>query len=220
MKPIPLVLSWALVGGCATAPIEGPVRGEHVFTNYCSPCHGADAGGNQAYGAPAIAGLPDWYLLEQLHKYRTGLRGAHRDDTEGLRMRPMSRTLMTEADVQVVATHVAGMSAARAPATLTGGDAANGAKLFVTCTACHGPEGAGNEQLHAPPLTVQQDWYLDRQLHKFKAGIRGANPKDQWGLTMRPMAQTLPDDQAIKDVVAHIQTLPQAGHGSADAAGH
>jgi cytochrome c oxidase subunit 2 len=112
------------------------------------------------------------------------------------------------------------MSAGRAPATLTGGDAANGAKLFVTCTACHGPEAAGNEQLHAPPLTVQQDWYLDRQLHKFKAGIRGSNPKDQWGQTMRPMAQTLPDDQAIKDVVAHIQTLSRAGHGSADAAGH
>jgi len=209
MKSNPLVLSWALLAaaGCATAPIEGPARGELLFADYCAPCHGDDAAGDHDIGAPTIAGLPEWYLNEQLHKYRTGLRGAHRDDAEGLRMRPMSRTLMSESDVQLVAAHVAGMSAPRAAASMTGGDLANGTKLFVTCTACHGPDAAGNEQLHAPPLTVQQDWYLDRQLHKFKAGIRGVNPKDTFGMQMRPMAQTLPDDQAIMDVVAHIQTL-------------
>jgi len=208
----PFVLSWALLAsaGCATAPVEGPARGDLLFTNYCAPCHGEGAAGDHLIGAPAIAGLPEWYLLEQLHKYRTGLRGAHRDDVEGLRMRPMSRTLMSESDVQLVAAHVAGMSTGRAAPSLEGADQANGAKLFVTCTACHGPDAAGNEQLHAPPLTVQQDWYLDRQLHKFKAGVRGANPKDTFGMQMRPMAQTLPDDQAIKDVVAHIQTLGQS----------
>src|SRR5262245_17882518 len=142
MKSNPLFLSWTLLVcvGCATAPMEGPARGDALFEDYCSPCHGVDAAGNHDIGAPAIAGLPEWYLLEGRQKYRSGARGAHRDDMEGLRMRPMSRTLMSESDVELVAAHVAGTSAPKAPATITDGDAANGAKLFVTCTACHGPE--------------------------------------------------------------------------------
>lgn len=193
--------------GCATAPAHGIERGEFLFRNYCSPCHLEAATGDHDIGAPAIAGLPEWYLKEQLGKYRTGLRGAHKDDAEGLRMRPMSRTLMDEADVQIVAAYIASLHAARPAVTVSGGDAASGAKLYVTCNACHGPEAAGNEQLHAPPLTVQQDWYLERQLTKFKAGVRGTNPKDLYGNQMRPMAATLPDDQAVHDVVAHIMTL-------------
>jgi cytochrome c oxidase subunit 2 len=45
------------------------------------------------------------------------------------------------------------------------------------------------------------------QIHHFKVGIRGANPKDVTGATMRGMAMILPDDQTIKDVIAYIRTL-------------
>ena len=56
-------------------------------------------------------------------------------------------------------------------------------------------------------LAKLDDWYVLTQLKKFKAGIRGANPADVSGATMRPMAATLPDEQAMRDVVAHIQGL-------------
>jgi cytochrome c oxidase subunit 2 len=79
--------------------------------------------------------------------------------------------------------------------------------LYTPCTACHGADAAGNEQLKAPPLRGASDWYLLAQLKKFKEGHRGANPSDLEGAQMRPMAQTLPDEQAMKDVVAHIGTL-------------
>ena len=46
-----------------------------------------------------------------------------------------------------------------------------------------------------------------RQLQNFKAGIRGANPKDTFGMQMAPMSQTLPNDQAMADVAAYIKTL-------------
>ena len=88
-----------------------------------------------------------------------------------------------------------------------GGDATAGAGNYAVCTACHGPEGKGNEQLHAPPIAGQHDWYLVSQLKKFKAGIRGTNPKDITGGQMRPMSMTLADEQAMKNVVAHISTL-------------
>ncbi len=91
--------------------------------------------------------------------------------------------------------------------SLAAGDAAKGKLLFATCGACHGANGEGMEALNAPRLQGQQDWYVIRQLQNFKAGIRGANPKDTYGQTMAPMSQTLPNDQAMADVAAYIKTL-------------
>ena len=61
--------------------------------------------------------------------------------------------------------------------------------------------------LNAPSLLGQHDWYHVAQLNKFKDGIRGANPQDITGSQMRPMAMTLVNEQAVKDVVAYIQSL-------------
>ena len=85
-----LALITALAAGCQTAP-AGVERGAQVF-DYCVQCHGADGAGNPDIEAPAIAGLPAWYVEAQIHKFRDGTRGAHPDDLPGLRMRPMSRT--------------------------------------------------------------------------------------------------------------------------------
>lgn len=87
------------------------------------------------------------------------------------------------------------------------GDPVKGKTLYATCGACHGANGEGMEALNAPKLAGQESWYIIRQLQNFKAGIRGTNPKDTYGMQMAPMAQTLPDDQAIEDVTAYIQTL-------------
>ena len=87
------------------------------------------------------------------------------------------------------------------------GDAVVGKTLFVVCQACHGPNGEGNQQLGAPRIAGQKDWYLRRQLWNFRAGVRGVNPNDTFGLQMRAMAMTLKDDQAIADVVAYVRTF-------------
>ena len=87
-------------------------------------------------------------------------------------------------------------------------DVSAGEAAFQICKTCHGQQGEGQLQLNAPNLTGQFDWYLTRQLQNFKAGIRGADAKDVYGAQMRPMALTLADDNAIKNVVAYIQTLP------------
>lgn len=87
------------------------------------------------------------------------------------------------------------------------GDAKKGKAFYTTCVACHGDKGQGNKALNAPKIAGQETWYMVRQLKNFKAGIRGANPKDIYGQQMRPMAMTLPNDQAIEDVAAYIATL-------------
>lgn len=87
------------------------------------------------------------------------------------------------------------------------GDAAKGKTLYGTCGACHGPNAEGMEALNAPKLAGQEEWYIIRQLQNFKSGARGSNPKDTYGMQMAPMAQTLPDDQAMADVAAYIKSL-------------
>jgi cytochrome c oxidase subunit 2 len=193
--------------GCDAVPDEGVARGEALFNDYCAPCHGVDGTGKQGVGAPGIAGLDAWYVERQFHKFKDGVRGADARDIAGLRMRPMARTLATDNDIALVAEYVASMPVIRPEAVLAGGDPDRGKELYATCAACHGPEAAGNEILNAPPLNHSNDWYMLTQLKHFKDGVRGANPDDMTGASMRPMAMTLQDEQAMKDVVAYIQTL-------------
>jgi len=171
----------------------------------CVQCHGEELEGNQDVLAPAIAGLPAWYTTAQLMKFKSGARATHFDDIGGMRMRPMSMSL-TDEDVVMIAERVAKAPAHNPPKSVDG-DATRGKELFAPCVACHGPAGAGVELLGAPALTGASDWYMLTQLKNFKAGVRGANPKDTSGATMRPMAQNLPDEQAMKDVIAYIGTL-------------
>ena len=179
-------------------------RGEALFDT-CAPCHGADGGGNRDLGAPAIAGLPRWYVQGQLDKFQAGIRGAHPDDLEGLRMRPMAVSLNHDGDVSSVAEYVTTLAPAPSGSEVVG-DAGAGARAYGVCVACHGPEARGNELLGAPPLVAADDWYLLAQLRKFRAGMRGADPRDTWGATMRPNAVVL-DEQSMRDVLAYIRTL-------------
>ena len=80
----------ATLAACSE-PTPGVERGQALFDT-CVPCHGANGQGNQVLGAPAIAGLPQWYVEAQLEKYQTGWRGAHPMDTVGIRMKSMTST--------------------------------------------------------------------------------------------------------------------------------
>ncbi len=86
-------------------------------------------------------------------------------------------------------------------------DAEKGKALYTVCATCHGEDGGGKKELSAPRLAGQEDWYLKAQLHKFKDGLRGYDPKDTAGLQMRPMAMTLANDEAVDNVVAYIAGL-------------
>jgi cytochrome c oxidase subunit 2 len=188
----------------ATPPPVGMARGEELFDT-CAPCHGANAAGDPEIAAPAIAGLPQWYVEEQLRAFQDGYRGKHADDLPGLRMRPMAITLNREGDIASVAEYVASLEPPF-PASTLHGNAGAGAELYVVCVACHGENGEGKQELHSPPIYQLDDWYLFAQLQNFKSGARGAQPGDIWGTTMRvnTLAMT---EQAMQDVIAYVQTL-------------
>ena len=200
-----MALAAGSIGCHSTTPDSGLERGE-VLYGACISCHKADGSGLDVIGAPAIAGMSPWYVERQLNKFRTGIRGSHHEDIEGMRMRPMSRTLRHEADVKAVAAYVAQLAPVAADHTLDG-DPKAGQALYAVCQTCHGAKAEGNVALNAPRLNDHDDWYMLNQLKKFKAGVRGSNPKDVTGAQMAPMASTLIDEQAMKNVIAYIQTL-------------
>lgn len=203
-KSVLAALAVALLAASASA--QDLHRGKQLYA-LCEQCHGAAGAGNAAYLAPAIAGLPQWYAEGQLQKFRAGYRGGHFDDIAGMRMRPMSLALESDADVTSVAAYVAGLPPVVPIAAVEGGDATKGQVLYAPCAACHAPDGSGNAAVLGPPLAHSSDWYLLTQLVNFRAGVRGTKPGDTSGALMRPMSMTLPDEQAMKDVIAYIKTL-------------
>ena len=77
------------------------------------------------------------------------------------------------------------------------------APLAVMSTARRTSQRAKN----APPIGGQNDWYVFSTLKKFKAGIRGDDPRNTNAVMMRGMSNTLPDDQAMRDVAGYVTSL-------------
>lgn len=201
-----LTLAAAGVAACdATPPPVGMERGAELFET-CVPCHGENGAGNPDIAAPAIAGLPQWYIEAQLEGFQRGWRGKHAEDLPGLRMRPMAVTLNRDGDIPSVAQYVTQLPPVYPASTLHGNAGAGAMQYEQVCVTCHGPEGRGDPNLRAPPIVQMPDWYLVQELRNFRSGARGAHPEDTWGITMRANTVAM-TDQAMEDVIAYVQTL-------------
>ena len=184
---------------------QDAAQGEQGY-KLCASCHGFKGEGNQLVNAPALAGQESWYLERQIRNFRDGIRGYASDDETGRIMASMVRGLETDEAVADIVAYIQGLPTA-SPVSTVQGDAEKGARLYATCVACHGSAAEGNAAVSAPGLAHTADWYQLAQLQKFKGGARGAHSQDVYGMQMAPMAGVLADEQAMKDVVAHISSL-------------
>jgi len=200
-----LVTTSAALAGCRGAA-AAPVPGVALYRG-CQSCHGPAGEGNSLIGAPRIAGMPAWYVSAQVTRFQTGLRGQHPDDTEGLRMRAMSKQMLSPTEVDAVAGYV-GSLAPVINAKSGPGDPAIGQANFAICVTCHGDKGLGNQQVGAPPLAGQDDWYVARQLRKFRSRVRGTAPNDPVGPIMQSMSMTI-DPANIDHLAAYVHSLPR-----------
>ncbi len=192
-----LIIALSFLAGAATAgnPFD-----------YCLLCHGANANGNYGIRAPKLSGMEPWYLARQLENFASGVRGNATTDAAGQEMLPVALRLRQEDVLADAVRFIAALESHRPVATVSG-NVANGRKLYAACVSCHGAAGEGNEALQSPALAARSDWYLVTQLSNYKAGLRGADERDTYGAQMRSIAATLPDEKAIIDVVAYINTL-------------
>jgi cytochrome c553 len=112
----------------------------------------------------------------------------------------MSRLLLTATWVVLV------LASSASPARAE--DQARGGELFQLCLQCHGEQGEGNPLALAPAIAGLADWYVERQLHNFKAGVRGTHPDDVGGLRMYPMSRAVKSDEDIRTLAAYVASLP------------
>ena len=113
-----------------------------LFVENCSACHGRDARGNAALGAPDLTDRDSLHGDDGkaiLASIADGRRGA---------MPPFAGQLPDESIVDI-ANYVASLSGTPHDSLR----AQIGKPLFVACGACHGADGKGNPALGAPNLT-------------------------------------------------------------------
>ncbi|HLF11573.1 MAG TPA: c-type cytochrome [Gammaproteobacteria bacterium] len=172
----------------------------------CAVCHGTAGEGNRAVNAPKLAGREDWYLERQLQHFRSGVRGAAAADVHGQQMANAVLVLWDEREVRDVVAFV-GTLPSQDPVRTVRGRASRGKELYAVCAACHGRQAEGSVEISAPRLAGIDDWYIVNQLRLFQRGLRGAHSEDRHGQQMKPITDTLPDEQALLDIAAHINTL-------------
>ena len=98
------------------ATIKGDAdRGKDYYVNICSACHGGNALGNDALGAPALAGVNDWYLKSSYQSYLEGIRGVHPDDFYGAQMARLAPALSNRDDIADVIAYIASKPPLRSP---------------------------------------------------------------------------------------------------------
>lgn len=102
------IVPW--VGSFPDVPADVTIAGDAASGRNsfrgCESCHGANAEGNQALGAPALAGQNDWYLVTQLRNFKAGYRGTHPDDSFGSMMLPMVLSLANEQAILDVVSYI------------------------------------------------------------------------------------------------------------------
>ena len=102
------IVEW--VGGWGYVPAEVTITGDatagRLLYGVCATCHGDQAQGNVAMGAPALAGQNDWYLVTQLKNFVAGYRGKHADDAYGQQMAAMVSGLGNETAILNVVSYI------------------------------------------------------------------------------------------------------------------
>jgi cytochrome c553 len=170
-------------------------QAELIFKDRCTACHLDDGHGLKSMKVASIAGLPRWYVAQQLRHFRDGKRGAHALDLEGKMMQSMTQTL-DDKSIAFLGKHIQGMKPLKNRRTLKEGDSKLGEKIYARdCASCHGEKGLGVRSKLAPPLNVQIDWYLEGQFKKFSQGVRSHGEGKN------------PNEKEMKDLLAYISTL-------------
>ena len=81
-------------------------KGASYYRQFCAACHGPAAQGNPALNSPRLAGADDWYMLAQLHAFRSGSRGSEPQDRTGKQMRAMAGVLPDDEAVAAVVAYI------------------------------------------------------------------------------------------------------------------
>ena len=150
------------LAGLVAAVAGDAAAGAKKHAASCASCHGANGiSPNDTW--PNLAGQNAAYLVRILAAYKSGAQ-------TDVMMSSVAQTL-SDADVQNLAAHYAGLSCEAAARGAAAGDAAAGKLVAKNCSSCHGETGiAGNPAW--PNIAGQKAAYLVNTLKAFRAGLR------------------------------------------------
>lgn len=189
-------------------PLDVNMTAEEVYRRGCAECHGTNGQGDDPGLIPAIAGLPDYYVVGELEKFRDLLRGEEADRPDGVLVMHRVAGSMDEKLMRGTGEVIARMPPVVSAVTVAeSGDIERGKALYAgRCAECHGMNAEGDPGKESPPLYVFQDWYLARQIEKFRAGEREADPLHLESVKMHGMAKAFQTEEEILDVAAFIKS--------------
>lgn len=172
-------------------------KGDASKAAVCVACHGVD--GNSINPIwPNLAGQGAEYTVQQLNAFKTKKRN-------NAVMWPFASNL-TEEDMWDIAVYYSKQKiSVNASQTAVGGNAeklyrgGDSDRLIPACTACHGPNGAGNGPAKYPSLRGQHAAYTELQLQAYRKGTR-KHPM------MQAIAQKLSDED-IKILSTYLSAL-------------
>jgi cytochrome c553 len=184
-----------------------PKRGE-VIAQDCTACHGEKGLSTQPW-IPSLAGLDRLVLYKQMDDFRSGARLS-----SPMSAIAQSLTAQQYADLAAYFASLPGLpenrgerlprshSTYRNPdpveRLMYAGDPQRG---IAACASCHGP---GGYRIGTPPLTRQNELYLDQQLHAFAQGTRA----NDMNMPMRTIAAMLSESEmrALAQAYANEKT--------------
>lgn len=195
---------FALLLAAVSAPMalaQGNAQAGEAKAAACAACHGATGNDSLLPNVPKIGGQGERYLLKQLQEIKAGVRPVPL-------MEPVVAP-MTEQDLADVAAFYAAQESplgAVDPEKRALGEqlfrAGNAAIGVAACSACHAPNGKGNEAAGYPALSGQDVAYSELQLRAFRAGERNNDEAE----VMRTTAARL-NDAEIAALASYISGL-------------
>ena len=82
-----------------------PIKGKQLYTS-CITCHQADGSGSRQLNSPALRGLSDTYIVNQLMKFKDGTRGSGSGDQFGKLMQLSAQPLPDQQAMKDVAAYI------------------------------------------------------------------------------------------------------------------
>ena len=207
MKKVMLMFG-LLVAGLHTgfASAAGDAAAGEAKSATCAACHGAD-GNSAAPAFPKLAGLGEKYLLKQMKDIRDGARPV---PTMAGQVDNMSDQDL--ADIAAFYAAQARSGGQTDPELLELGKQVYrggvSSRNVPACSACHSPNGKGNEPAGFPALAGQHADYIAAQLRAYRKGYEDENGRTNDGEAkiMRTTAFGL-SDREIDAVASYASGL-------------
>jgi cytochrome c553 len=180
-----------------TLAISDKERGEALVAE-CLLCHS----NKEAQRGPVLHGMETWYLMDQLEKFRSGVRGKLVSNRSEYLMGVGAKKIHDDYELAYVANWFSEQDPLPAIRTIEGN--LEDGKIFYDqrCASCHGENGEGNRFVEAPSLQRLEGWYFLEQMRKFRSGQRGYHIKDITGQSMAAASKEI-SDRNLRNVVAY-----------------